>query len=563
MLVSPSSQRIKLLPEHLIDQIKAGEVIERPSSLIKEVLENALDAQASKIDIHLIDNGMEMISIQDNGHGMTFDEIPLAFARHATSKLSRFEDLYALDSFGFRGEALASIAAISRLTCISSPIEDNRKGGKLEIHGGAQQSLTSWQGQKNGTSLIIKDLFYNTPARLNFIRSKVAEKNAIKKIISAFILSNPKVEFSLKWDDQDKIFYPSVSSQNAYEERIQKVLTRSKRDNSSEKSLLKFKQQYEEHSVEGYISLSSSKGNAGKSHFLFANNRFFFDKSMHQAIINSAKHLWPDSEIGHYYIKLTIPKEKIDVNIHPNKTSINFLKKSIVYSLLSEPIKNLKSPSQSFNPEKNNTSKPRHTSPSHYDYLIGNKYLHNDNNTLSNFINLSPAYKLITLGSEDQELIYLLNTNKLFLSLWKRILSLSPLNEELKIPLLISEDLNVEIHNKDEIDLYSSIGIDIDIVNKSHINVQSIPEIASGVSTKNLVHHLIKIIKKNNIKLLDELKDFVDTLISSPQNKDDFDLSISDILSIMKKIDFQELVLNRSIIAIDNQNLIEFLNQND
>ena len=143
-------QTIKLLPEHLIDQIKAGEVVERPSSLIKELLENSIDADSDKIEIQIVENGLELISVEDNGKGMSFKDLPYAFCRHATSKIERYEDLYKLHSYGFRGEALASISSSSKLICQSIP-KDLTNGGRIEIDGGRQTSLSHVTGNKNGT----------------------------------------------------------------------------------------------------------------------------------------------------------------------------------------------------------------------------------------------------------------------------------------------------------------------------------------------------------------------------------------------------------------------------
>src|SRR6476619_3747966 len=134
-MVTKSPPKIDLLPEHLIDQIKAGEVIERPGNLIKEIMENAVDAGATKLELTIKNNGLDLISLKDNGHGMRFNDLPLAFSRHATSKISRFEDLYKLHSFGFRGEALASIAAISKLQCLSKTTND-KAASELKIEGG-------------------------------------------------------------------------------------------------------------------------------------------------------------------------------------------------------------------------------------------------------------------------------------------------------------------------------------------------------------------------------------------------------------------------------------------
>jgi len=202
--------KIDFLPEHLIDQIKAGEVIERPGSLIKEILENTVDAGSKKIELIIRNNGLDLISLKDDGHGMRFDDLPLAFSRHATSKIKRFEDLYSLNSFGFRGEALASIASISRLQCISFTGAEN-DGSEIRIEGGHTilHERRKNPGQGHGTELVIQDMFFNTPARLKFIQSQQAEKQFIRRIIYAFILSHPEIEFQVKVDDEEKeIFQP-------------------------------------------------------------------------------------------------------------------------------------------------------------------------------------------------------------------------------------------------------------------------------------------------------------------------------------------------------------------
>jgi len=198
MTLSIHNPSIEILPEHIIDQIKAGEVLERPASLIKELIENSLDAGSTEIHLHLIENGMDLLSIEDNGHGMTFKNLPYAFLRHATSKLKTFEDIYRLHSFGFRGEALASVASSARLTCTTQPQDLSLEGGKITINGGHTELLIAQRSSTPGTSIFIKDLFFNTPARLKFIKSKTSEKSALKKIIYSFVLSNPQVTFTIK-----------------------------------------------------------------------------------------------------------------------------------------------------------------------------------------------------------------------------------------------------------------------------------------------------------------------------------------------------------------------------
>lgn len=336
---------IKILPEHIIDQIKAGEVIERPSLLIKELVENSIDAGASKIEIGLVENGLNLISIEDNGKGMSFEDAPYAFLRHATSKIDKFEDLYHLHSFGFRGEALASIAAISRLTCITQPKNLKRKGAKIILNAGVEELCIPQQADESGTKIFIKDLFYNTPARLKFIKSKSSEKIAFKKILQAFLLSNPTVEFNIKWDDEDKeIYRPKYTAEDAPNNfftdnemiRVSQIFFNKKEKVSD---LVRVENEFDGYKVHGYFSRTSTLGNAHKQQFLFINNRLFYDKTLHQGVIRNLERFWPQAQTGHYVFFIQAPTQEIDVNVHPNKTQIKFLKPDIVYTLIMAGIK--------------------------------------------------------------------------------------------------------------------------------------------------------------------------------------------------------------------------------
>lgn len=329
-------KKIQLLPEHLIDQIKAGEVIERPASLIKEIIENSIDAGPTQIDLHLINGGIDLISIVDNGQGMSFEDLPYAFCRHATSKIEHFEDLYKLSSFGFRGEALASISSIARVTCTSTPKNDPEAGGKIIIHGGETLTHAKQRGLAVGTSLYIKDLFYNTPARLKFIKSQISEKNALQRIIQSFIISTPQIGFSIKWDDADKDFYPATGDD--YNKRIGQVFHKNKK----QAALFEFHAEYEGHKISAYLNQASSRGNSYKKQFLFANHRLFTDKQIHQTVIRNCEGLYPPGEMGHYCIFIDVPPNLIDVNVHPNKTQIKFFKLPVITALLSSELKKLK-----------------------------------------------------------------------------------------------------------------------------------------------------------------------------------------------------------------------------
>lgn len=330
-------QKIELLPEHIIDQIKAGEVLERPASLIKELIENSLDANATEIHIHLIENGMELISIEDNGDGMNYADLPFAFLRHATSKIKSFDDIYRLHSFGFRGEALASLAACARVTCSTQPKDLSEKGGKIIINGGLTELLIEQQSKTQGTSFYIRDLFFNTPARLKFIKSKVSEKSSLKKLINSFILSNPHVTFTVKWDEKEKEIYKAINSNQNILERINQVFFAKK---SEQTHLFHQIQEYDGYEVEVIFSQNVYSTPQYRHHYLFVNNRFFSDKSLHSAMLRNLDKLWRNGESGHYVVKLKVPPSEIDVNVHPSKTQVKFLRSDIVFSILVSSIKN-------------------------------------------------------------------------------------------------------------------------------------------------------------------------------------------------------------------------------
>ncbi len=335
MTLSTHNKTIEILPEHIIDQIKAGEVLERPASLLKELIENSLDAGSTEIHLHLIENGMDLLSIEDNGHGMTFKNLPYAFLRHATSKLKTFEDLYRLHSFGFRGEALASVASSARVTCTTQPEDLSQDGGKIIINGGHTELLIAQRSSTPGTSIYIKDLFFNTPARLKFIKSKTSEKSAIKKIIYSFVLSNPQVTFTIKWDEKEKEIFKAVEPANNIE-RVAQVYYARKSDTNG---IVAAEQSYENYNVKVYFTKDTHSTPQYRHHYLFVNKRFFQDKSLHSAVLRNLDAFWHFGESGHYVVEINTPSEDIDVNVHPNKTQIKFMRSDVVYSLLVTSLK--------------------------------------------------------------------------------------------------------------------------------------------------------------------------------------------------------------------------------
>ena len=326
-----SLPKIELLPEHLIDQIKAGEVIERPGNLIKEILENSIDAGSKRIELTLKNNGLDLINLKDDGHGISSTDLHMAFSRHATSKIHRFEDLYQLNSFGFRGEALASISSISKLQCLTFN-DFEEEGSEIRIEGG----LTTYIGKRlknsrqTGTEINIQDLFFNTPARLKFIQSQQSEKNFLKKIIFSFIFAHPHVEFSFKLDEDEKEIYPA---RETLKERILDIVPKS-RDH-----ILHTKKSYEDNDLEIYI-IPGNLRSPVKFQYPYINQRFVLDKQLLRVINNALLSSFGTDDF-HFLAFVTLPTDHIDVNVHPNKTIIKLFETSKVLSLVTASIKEL------------------------------------------------------------------------------------------------------------------------------------------------------------------------------------------------------------------------------
>ena len=316
---------IQRLPEFLINQIKAGEVIERPAALVKELLENSIDAQAQHINLHLLRGGLDLIHIADDGLGMNGQDLSLAFERHATSKITSFDDLYHLQSFGFRGEALASAAAVARIEGQSAPQGHPTQGYKIILAGEKVKSLTPITTAHAGTQLWIRDLFYNTPARLKFVRSLASEKSALRKVLNAFLLAYPQIHFTVQWEEEDKKIYPAT----------QFVTERWRQIFPSQKEFTTWQATYEDYALKGIIALSAT---AHKHPYWFCNQRYFQDKTLHQIVAQVMQNFW-QGRSGLYAIFISAAPENIDVNVHPNKLTIKFARPAPLYALLSSSLK--------------------------------------------------------------------------------------------------------------------------------------------------------------------------------------------------------------------------------
>ena len=309
---------IRILSDQLASQIAAGEVVERPSSVVKELVENALDAGARTINVNVRGGGRDLVQIADDGYGIPSDQLETAFLRHATSKLNSSDDLNAIHTLGFRGEALAAIAAVSQLTVVSRT-EDARAGTRLMLEGGQKVSRET-VGAPLGTVIGVENLFYNVPARLKFLKSITTEKRLIDEFVTRYALAYPDVRFRLTHDS--RITFQTTGNGN-----VRDVLLAIYGADTA-RQLLEIESQEEKPAgmihVAGFVGPPSLHW-ANRNHItLFVNGRWIRDNSLTYAIIQAYHTLLP---VGRYplgVIFITVPAEQVDVNVHPAKIEVRF-----------------------------------------------------------------------------------------------------------------------------------------------------------------------------------------------------------------------------------------------
>lgn len=314
---------IKLLPDSVANQIAAGEVIQRPASAVKELMENALDAGATQVDLVVKDAGKSLIMVVDNGCGMSETDARLCFERHATSKIAKAEDLFALRTMGFRGEALASIAAIAQVELKTRRKED--EVGTRIVNEGSVVKEQSLIPMPVGTTFSVKNLFFNVPARRNFLKSAQAEMRHIVEEFTRVTLMHPETGFTLTSDGKE-IYHLYAGS---LKQRIMGLF-----GSSYAEKLLPVNQDSEKVRISGFIVKAEfAKKTRGEQYF-FVNQRFIKHAYLHHAIENAFLEMIPKDSFPGYFLNIEVDPAEIDINIHPTKTEVNFLDVKLVYAIL-------------------------------------------------------------------------------------------------------------------------------------------------------------------------------------------------------------------------------------
>ena len=520
---------INKLPKSVANQIAAGEVIHRPSSIVKELIENSIDAKSTVIKVIIKDAGKQSISVIDNGMGMSKVDSKNCFERHSTSKLKKAEDLFHVKTMGFRGEALASIAAVSEVT-LKTKTENEKTGYQVIFKDGNVTKENDISFEK-GTSITAKNLFYNIPARRNFLKSNNVE---IRHIIDEFIrsaLSHPNIKFILI-NEEAEMYNLDASNLK------KRILAAFKK--SYENNLITCNEKYGAISISGYIGKPENSKRTRGEQFLFVNNRFIKSAYINHAIKNSYEGLIEEKKFPFYILFIKINTDLVDINIHPTKTEIKFEDEKLIYNLVKSSVKKSLdkfnvSPSINFDTDINFTkninfdispTKKKEITESHsqkkkdWEKIFENvkvensdKFLfedtssiENENNPvqfLENFIFKQVGEKLLIFNHKfcQQRILYekykASNINKYTNTQQNLFPQYIEFNEsDFKIIQDIFDDIK-------------SIGFNIDYFGKSSIVINGIPSGLDDINEKEIIDDFIEKVKNNNSDLKSDKRDII------------------------------------------------------
>ena len=573
------SDIIKILPSDVSNKIAAGEVVQRPSSVLKELIENSIDANSTRIQIIIKDAGKNLIQVIDNGKGMSRNDMHLSFIKHATSKINKIEDIFSISSMGFRGEALAAIASVSMVEMES--INDNQNGHFLEINGGELLSEKDSNIQC-GTSVKIKNIFYNVPARRNFLKSDFVELRHILDVFHRLAISHPEIEFSFI-NNEEEIFYLKQESLN---KRIISIFGEKIREN-----LIPINESTQIANIYGFVLKPEFSKKSRSNQFVFVNNRFIKSQFISHSISTSFEGLLKDGYYPGYFLFIDIDPTKIDVNVHPNKTEIKFDDDQNLYSIINSLVKHClgiyqvspvldfdKDPSMdiSYDQVKSQPTNPTIEINSEFNpFKVFNdkevSKIINDDMTSHNKLNLEhdnnqvlKIFQILNkfIVSTNKSSLIIINQNLahqriLYESFIKSIFENSVNSQKLVFPIQLSlTKKQLLLYNK-IIDEFKSIGFDI-IVENELMLIESIP---FGIE-KNNVEEVIENILNEEFNVSNDFS-----------TADFFAKRLSKITSIKSgqklNMDEQEYIVNHLFsckepnLSPDNKQIFITLSKND
>jgi len=531
------SDIIKILPTEVSNKIAAGEVVQRPASVVKELLENSIDAESTKIKLIVKDSGKTLIQIVDNGVGMTKNDMKMSFMKHATSKITNIDDVFSITSMGFRGEALASISSISNVEMISKK-KGADKTNLISIKGDnivIEENVFS----EEGTSIKVMNLFYNVPARRNFLKSDFVELRHIIDSFNRIALSYPNIEFNLIHNDEE-LFYLKKSN---LRKRISSIFGR-----KIDENLIPLNEKTSLAKISGFILKPKISKKSRSNQNLFVNRRYIKSKFLNHSINNAYDGLLKDGYYPGYFIFLEINPSKIDVNVHPNKTEIKFEDEQNLYSIINSSIKHslgvyqitpvldfekepsmelpydsqkslIREPSievdSSFNPfKKEKSSQDWQELESKIEDGIFDKINNNEEIDSPKIFQVFNKYIITTTGSSvilvNQSLAHQRILYEQFL---KSSADNSSKSQKLIFPIEIELTKNQEIILSEIKDVITSMGFRFSM-NKKVVNINGIPPIISDNPIEEIFEDLLNDNKSYNIKESFSLSDLIAKKIS-------------------------------------------------
>src|SRR6476660_6516001 len=347
--------KIRVLPDHVSNQIAAGEVVERPASVAKELVENSIDAGATRITIEIEGGGRRLLKVSDDGEGMVRDDAVLAFERHATSKIRNADDLIAIGTLGFRGEALASIASVAKVELTTST-EGAAAGTRVGIDGGRMRDVKD-AAHPRGTTIAIRDLFFNVPARRKFLRSEATETFHLTNLITHYALAHPEIAFTFTNNGREVIRATAAKDlrERAYQIFGEEFLDNLLEVNGGHAQVAR---------VLGYVSAPRDRRTSRDSQYLFVNRRFVRDRMIGRALSEGYRSILPHGVYPAALLFIETPLEEVDVNVHPAKTEVRFRRSAAVADAVRDAVKSALAAAGYVREEKE-TSRPEFETPSH------------------------------------------------------------------------------------------------------------------------------------------------------------------------------------------------------
>lgn len=484
--------RIHALPLHLANQIAAGEVIERPASVVKELIENSIDARASQIDINIDGAGSQLISIQDNGEGIHPDDLIIALSRHATSKIHSSEQLSHISSLGFRGEALPSIASISRLT-LTSRQQDSDCAYQIS-HGATESTPASLP---YGTRFEVRDLFFNLPARRRFLRSNKTEQHHILTTIQRLALSQFKVGFHYKYANSSKLKLAVANTFEQQQQRIAKICGKAFINNS-----FYIDQQYEDITLSGWLGKTDAHRSQTDVQYFFINGRVIRDRVINHAIRQAYGEHIPAGRQAAYVLYLTLPLDTVDINVHPTKHEVRFRNARLIHGLIISAIKEALSSADNITDEKKSvhdaiaeqteTYQPKSSSISNKPFNL------EQGNSLGQFVSLLDQRYIITQSEQNLLLIDLQEANR---HLHRQQLLAAINDNTLRCrPILVPIIVSTDKQQIDAADQYSALLNTFAIQCQKHkdgLMITAIPSLLAHCDIKKFISAILTALSDN------------------------------------------------------------------